>query len=176
MIPLRTFKKNEYIILKIGCQGDFSLHLHLSNRETWYRLVPRGFSKTTQAIVDLYAKRMSIEKGFRDWKTHPGVRGLIFRTSDPAPQLTRLLMAFSLSYVICLALGATEQAEKVRAFVEIPRRKPRHGTSRTLSALAMGTIRLSLPQCASQAKQEILKILTTLSKGKGLIAYCSSPP
>ena len=145
-------------------------------QETWYLLVPRGFSKTTQEIVDLYAKRMSIEQGFRDWKTHLGVRGLVFRTPDPAPRLTRLLLAFSLSYLICLALGATEEAEKVRAFVEIPRRKPRHGTTRTLSALAMGIIRLSLPRFASKAKKEILRILATLSKGKGLIAYCASPP
>jgi hypothetical protein len=145
-------------------------------RETWYLLVPRGFPLTTQEIVDLYAKRMSIEQGFRDWKTHLGVRGLVFRTADPAPHLTRLLLAFSLSYLLCLALGATEEATQVRAFVEIPRRKPRHGTTRTLSALSIGMIRLSLPQFASQAKREILKILRTLSKGRGLIAYCASPP
>jgi hypothetical protein len=109
---------------------------------------------------------MSIEQGFRDWKTHLGVRGLVFRTADPAPHLTRLLLAFSLSYLLCLALGATEEATQVRAFVEIPRRKPRHGTTRTLSALSIGMIRLSLPQFAFQAKREILKILMTLSKGE----------
>jgi hypothetical protein len=145
-------------------------------QETWYLLVPRRFPFTTERIVDLYAKRMSIEQGFRDWKTHLGVRGLILRTPDPAPRLTRLLLAFSLSYLICLALGATEEAEKVRTFVEIPRRKPRHGTTRTLSALAIGIIRLSLPRFASQAEREIRKILTTLSKGKGLLSYCASPP
>jgi hypothetical protein len=145
-------------------------------QETWYLLVPPGFPLTTKEIVDLYAKRMSIEQGFRDWKTHLGVRGLIFRTPDPAPRLTRLLLAFSLSYLICLALGATEEAEKVRTFVEIPRRKPRHGTTRTLSALAIGIIRLSLPRFAPQAEREIRKILTILAQGKGLLAYCSSPP
>jgi hypothetical protein len=145
-------------------------------QETWYLLVPRGFPLTTKEIVDLYAKRMSIEQGFRDWKTHLGVRGLVFRTPDPAPRLTRLLLAFSLSYLICLALGATEAAEKVRAFVEIPRRKPRHGTTRTLSALTIGILRLSLPPFASKAKREIGKILTVLAKGKGVIAYCASPP
>lgn len=155
---------------------DLIVFLGHGYRETWYLLVPRGFPLTTQEIVDLYAKRMSIEQGFRDWKTHLGVRGLVFRTADPAPHLTRLLLAFSLSYLLCLALGATEEATEVRAFVEIPRRKPRHGTTRTLSALAIGMIRLSLPQFASQAKREILKILMTLSKGKGLIAYCASPP
>jgi len=141
-------------------------------RETRYLLVPRDFPLTTQEIVDLYAKRMSIEQGFRDGKTHLGVRGLVLRTADSAPHLTRLLLAFSLSYLLYLALGATE----VRALVEIPRRKPRHGTTRTLSALAIGMIRLSLPQFAAQAKREILKILMTLSKGRGLIAYCASPP
>jgi hypothetical protein len=69
---------------------------------------------------------MSIEQGFRDWKTHLGVRGLVFQVSDPAPYLTRLLLAFLLAYLICLALGATEEAQQVRAFVEIPRHKPRH--------------------------------------------------
>lgn len=145
-------------------------------QETWYLLVPRGFPLTTKEIVDLYAKRMSIEQGFRDWKTHLGVRGLVFRTPDPAPRLTRLLLAFSLSYLICLALGATEAAEKVRAFVEIPRRKPRPGTTRTLSALTIGILRLSLSRFASQAKREIGKILTVLAKGRGVIAYCASPP
>jgi hypothetical protein len=155
---------------------DLIVFLGHGYRETWYLLVPRGFPLTTQEIVDRYAKRMSIEQGFRDWKTHLGVRGLVFRTPDPAPLLTRLLLAFSLSYLLCLALGATEEATEVRAFVEIPRRKPRHGTTRTLSALSIGMIRLSLPQFASQAKREILKILMTLSKGRGLIAYCASPP
>jgi hypothetical protein len=145
-------------------------------RETWYLLVPRDFPLTTEEIVDLYAKRMSIEQGFRDWKTHLGVRGLVFRSPDPAPRLTRLLLAFSLSYLLCLALGSAGEAESVRAFVEIPRRRPRHGTTRTLSTLTIGILRLSLSRFAAKAKGEILKILTVLSRGKGLIAYCASPP
>jgi hypothetical protein len=145
-------------------------------QETWYLLVPRDFPLTPEEIVALYAKRMSIEQGFRDWKTHLGVRGLIFRSVDPAPYLTRMLLAFSLSYLICLALGATEEAQEVRAFVEIPRRQPRHGTRRTLSALTIGILRLSLPIFANHAQKEILTILKILSTGKGLIAYCASPP
>jgi hypothetical protein len=145
-------------------------------KETWYLLVPKAFCRDENEIVDLYAKRMSIEQGFRDWKTHLGVRGLIFRVPDPAPHLTRLLLAFSLSYLICLALGATEQAQEVRAFVEIPRRKPRHQTIRTLSALSIGILRLSLPRFAQKAHREILTILQILSSGKGLMAYCSAPP
>ena len=145
-------------------------------KETWYLLVPRDLPLTPQEIVDLYAKRMSIEQGFRDWKTHLGVRGLIFRSVDPAPDLTRMLLAFSLCYLICLALGATEEAREVRTFVEIQRSKARHGTRRTLSVLIIGILRLSLPRFANQAHKEILTILKILSAGKGLIAYCTSPP
>jgi len=155
---------------------DLIIFRGLGYKETWYLLVPKAFSRNEKEIVDLYAKRMSIEQGFRDWKTHLGVRGLVFRVSDPAPHLTRLLLAFSLSYLICLALGATEEAQEVRAFVEIPRHKPRHQTTRTLSALSVGILRLSLLRFAAKAHREILALLTVLSKGKGLIAYCSAPP
>jgi Transposase DDE domain len=155
---------------------DLIIFRGLGYKETWYLLVPKAFSRHEKEIVDLYAKRMSIEQGFRDWKTHLGVRGLVFRVSDPAPHLTRLLLAFSLAYLICLALGATEEAQQVRAFVEIPRRKPRHQTTRTLSALSIGILRLSLPRFAPKAHKEILILLHILSTGQGLIDYCSAPP
>ncbi len=155
---------------------DLIIFRGLGYKETWYLLVPKAFCRNEKEMVDLYAKRMSIEQGFRDWKTHLGVRGLIFRVSDPAPHLTRLLLAFSLSYLICLALGATEEAQEVRAFVEIPRRKPRHQTTRTLSALSIGILRLSLPRFNPQARREISTLLQILSTGQGLIAYCSAPP
>ena len=155
---------------------DLIIFRGLGYKETWYLLVPKGFCRNEKEIVDLYAKRMSIEQGFRDWKTHLGVRGLVFRVSDPAPYLTRLLLAFSLSYLICLALGASEEAQRVRDFVEIPRHKPRHQTTRTLSALSIGILRLSLPRFAPKAHEEILILLHILSTGQGLIDYCSAPP
>ena len=155
---------------------DLIIFRGLGYKETWYLLVPKAFGRHEKEIVDLYAKRMSIEQGFRDWKTHLGVRGLVFRVSDPAPHLTRLLLAFSLAYLICLGLGATEEAQQVRAFVEIPRHKPRHQTTRTLSALSIGILRLSLPRFAPKAHKEILLLLHILSTGQGLIDYCSAPP
>jgi hypothetical protein len=155
---------------------DLIIFRGLGYKETWYLLVPKAFGRNEKEIVDLYAKRMSIEQGFRDWKTHLGVRGLVFRVSDPAPYLTRLLLAFSLAYLICLALGATEEAQQVRAFVEIPRRKPRHQTTRTLSALSIGILRLSLPRFAPKAHRESLILLHILSTGQGLIDYCAAPP
>jgi hypothetical protein len=145
-------------------------------KEPWYLLVPSGTSLTTEEIVELYAQRMSIEQGFRDWKTHLGVRGLIFYGVNPAPRLTRLLLAFSLSYLLCLALGSTEVAQAVRAFVEIRRSKPRHGTTRTLSVLSIGILRLSLKKFSKQAYRDLLKMIGRLSRGKGVIQWCLSPP
>jgi hypothetical protein len=155
---------------------DLIIYFGKGYKEPWYLLVPSGTSLTAQEIVQLYAKRMSIEQGFRDWKTHLGVRGLIFYGDNPAPRLTRLLLAFSLSYLLCLALGSTEEAQAVRAFVEIERRKPRHGTTRTLSVLSIGILRLSLKKFSKQADRNLLKMISRLSRGKGVIQWCLSPP
>ena len=155
---------------------DLIIYFGKGYKEPWYLLVPSGTSLTAQEIVELYAKRMSIEQGFRDWKTHLGVRGLVFYGDNPAPRLTRLLLAFSLSYLLCLALGSTKEAEAVRAFVEIKRFKPRHGTRRTLSVLSIGILRLSLKKFSKQAYRDLLKMLRRLSRGKGVIQWCLSPP
>jgi hypothetical protein len=155
---------------------DLIIYFGKGYKEPWYLLVPSGTSLTAEEIVDLYAKRMSIEQGFRDWKTHLGVRGLVFYGDNPAPRLTRLLLAFSLSYLLCLALGSTQEAQTVRAFVEIKRRKPRHGTTRTLSVLSIGILRLSLKKFSKQAYRNLLKMLSRLSRGKGVIQWCLSPP
>jgi len=155
---------------------DLIIYFGKEYKEPWYLLVPSGTSLTAEEIVELYAKRMSIEQGFRDWKTHLGVRGLVFYGANPAPRLTRLLLAFSLSYLLCLALGSTEGAQVVRAFVEIKRTKPRHGTTRTLSVLSIGILRLSLKRFSKQADRDLLKMLRRLSRGKGVIQWCLSPP
>lgn len=145
-------------------------------KDTRYLLIPKDLPLSPKEVVDLYARRMSIEQGFRDWKTHLGVRGLVFYCENPAPRLTRLLLTFSLSYLLCLALGASGDAEAVRTFVEIPRRKPRHGTRRTLSSLSIGILRLSLPKFSKQARQDLVALLRLLSIGKGLISLCPLPP
>jgi hypothetical protein len=145
-------------------------------KEPWYLLVPANTPLSAEAIVALYAKRMSIEQGFRDWKTHLGIRGMVFIDDNPAPRLTRLLLAFSLSYLLCLALGHSLPSQQVRAFVEIPRRTPRHGTTRTLSALSIGILRLSLPLFAQAARRELQTIIRHLLAGQGLLASGLSPP
>jgi hypothetical protein len=155
---------------------DLIIYFGKGYKQPWYLLVPSGTSLTAEQIVELYAKRMSIEQGFRDWKTHLGVRGLVFHGDNPAPRLTRLLLAFSLSYLLCLSLGSTEQAQIVRAFVEIKRHKPRHGTTRTLSVLSIGILRLSLNKFSKQAYGELLRMISGLCRGKGVIQWCLSPP
>ena len=145
-------------------------------KEPWYLLVPANTPLSAEAIVALYAQRMSIEQGFRDWKTHLGIRGMVFIDDNPAPRLTRLLLAFSLSYLLCLALGHSLPSQQVRAFVEIPRRTPRHGTTRTLSALSIGILRLSLPLFAQAARRELQTIIRSLLAGQGLLASGLSPP
>ena len=155
---------------------DLIIYYGKEYKEPWYLLVPSGTSLTAEEIVALYAKRMSIEQGFRDWKTHLGVRGLVFYGDNPAPRLTRLLLAFSLSYLLCLALGSTKEAEVVRAFVEIKRNNPRHGTTRTLSVLSIGILRLSLKKFSKQAYRNLLKMISCLSRGKGVLQWCLSPP
>ncbi len=145
-------------------------------QEPWYLLVPANTPESAEEIVALYAKRMSIEQGFRDWKTHLGIRGMVFVHDNPAPRLTRLLLAFSLSYLLCLALGSTADSQLVRAFVEIPRRTARHGTTRTLSVLSIGILKLSLPKFASQARLQVLAVIQQLLSGQGLIAAIVSPP
>ena len=155
---------------------DLIIYFGKGYKEPWYLLVPSGTSLTAEEIVELYAKRMSIEQGFRDWKTHLGVRGLVLHGVDPAPRLTRLLLAFSLSYLLCVALGSVEEALIVRAFVEIKRHKPRHGTTRTLSVLSIGILRLSLKKFSKRADRDLLTMLRRLSRGKGVIQWCLSPP
>jgi len=155
---------------------DLIIYFGKGYQEPWYLMVPSGISLSSEQIVELYAKRMSVEQGFRDWKTHLGVRGLVFHGDNPAPRLTRLLLAFSLSYLLCLALGSTSEAAAVRAFVEIKRYKPRHGTTRTLSVLSIGILRLSLRKFSKLAYYDLLKMLRLLSRGKGLIQWCLSPP
>ncbi len=136
------------------------------HEEPWYLIVPRGFALSSREIVALYSKRMCIEQGFRDFKTHLGIRGMKFM-NEPAPRLTRLLLALSLGYLILLILGASPEGEKLRSLFEVPRPKERHGTTRTLSCLSIGLLRLSLEPFRASAEREIIKTLTLLRTGIG---------
>jgi len=150
---------------------DLVIYHGPGHQEPWYLIVPRDSTLASREIVDLYARRMCIEQGFRDWKTHLGVRGLRFATANPAPRLTRLLLAFALGYLILLALGASAEGQAVRNTLEIPRRTARHGTTRTLSSLSIGLLRISLEPLRVKAWKEIATLLRVLSTGIGAVFW-----
>ena len=135
-------------------------------QETWYLLVPAGSEKIlpTKKVVEIYRSRMRIEQGFRDWKTHLGVRGLKLE-SNRAVRMERLLLALALAYISLLVLGSHEWVQSQRLRFETLRRKPRHGTRRTLSVLSHAMLFLAAPDKADQAGRLLLRILAALTRG-----------
>ena len=111
---------------------------------------------------------MQIEQSFRDFKTHLGLRGLNLQV-DIASRMGRLLLAFCLTYVLCILLGESPLGEKARQTFEIPRRTPRHGTRRTLSALSIAMILLSHPAWVEKTIALLLKIIWKAARGHPLL-------
>jgi hypothetical protein len=136
-------------------------------KEPWFLLVPAGSQQQlpTHDVVDLYRERMHIELTFRDWKTHLGVRGLRLEV-DPAPRLSRLLLALSIAYILAVLLGSGEIAASVRAHAEVLRSKPRHGTRRRLGALSIGILALSLGHFANLVSHELARLLAAFARGE----------
>jgi hypothetical protein len=112
---------------------------------------------------------MQIEQSFRDFKTHLGLRGLKLQI-DIAPRMGRLLLAFCLTYVLCVLLGESPLGQEARSTFEIPRRMPRHGTRRTLSALSIAMLILSHPQWVERAIAGLLKIIWKASAQRPLLS------
>jgi hypothetical protein len=135
-------------------------------KETWYLLVPPRSENLlpTNKVVEIYRSRMRIEQGFRDWKTHLGVRGLRLKT-DKAVRMGRLLLALALAYITLLILGSHHWVQSQRLRFETLRRKPRHGTCRTLSVLSHAMLFLAAPDVAEQAGRLLLRILASLARG-----------
>ena len=135
-------------------------------KETWYLLVPPGSEKTlpTKKVVEIYRSRMRIEQGFRDWKTHLGVRGLKLE-SNQAERLARLLLSLALAYIILLLMGSQEWVQTQRLRFETLRRTPRHGTCRTLSVLSHAMLFLAAPDVAKRARQLLLRVIAALTRG-----------
>jgi hypothetical protein len=149
---------------EVTCYHDVVYHAHRQLRvdviayyepgykDPWYLLVPVSARTiiSSDVVVTLYRERMQIEQSFRDFKTHLGMRGLRLQV-DVAARMGRLMVAFCLAYVLCVLLGEPTLGYQARAAFEIPRRSPRHGTSRTLSALMIATLMLSHPDWAHQS-------------------------
>ncbi len=150
---------------------DVIVYYDPTYREPWYLLVPVAFRNLfeTDFVVDLYRDRMQIEQSFRDFKTHLGLRGLNLQT-DIAPRMGRLLLTFCLAYILCVLLGESPLGQQARKGFEIPRRIPRHGTRRTLSALSIAMLILSHPAWVQRAVALMLKVIWKASAQRSLLS------
>jgi len=150
---------------------DVIVYYDPTYEEPWYLLVPIAYRTLleTSFVVDLYRERMQIEQSFRDFKTHLGLRGLNLQI-DIAPRIGRLLLAFCLTYVLCVLLGESPLGQQARSTFEIPRRAPRHGTRRTLSALSIAMLILSHPNWVQRAIAILLKIIWKATAQRPLLS------
>jgi hypothetical protein len=137
--------------------------------QPWFLLVPPDSEAwlPTERVVQLYRQRLQIEHCFRDWKSHLGLRGLHLQVRK-SERLLRLLMGFTLAYLMVLLLGQDPLAEKVRPLFEQRRLRPRHGTNRVLSVLSIALYLLSDPRWEQRARQRWTQILARLAQGRGV--------
>ena len=129
----------------------------------------------TAEVVRLYRQRMQIEHCFRDWKSHLGLRGLHLQV-DKSSRLLRLLMGFTLAYLLLLLLGQDPLAEKLRPIFEQRRHRPRHGTKRVLSVLSIALYLLSDPHWQQAVRKRWMQILTRLAQGRGVALLSAFSP
>lgn len=141
-------------------------------KEPWFLLVPAGSEKVlpTRAVLALYRERMQIEQTFRDFKTHLGLRGLKLKV-QVAERTGRLLLAFTIAYCLALVLGVSPEAEQARGDLEIPRRRPRHGTCRTLSAFSLAMQMLSHPRWRRKAHARIRRSALRIAQGRRCLEH-----
>lgn len=146
-LPLRYGQPRR--LERILYRGNHSIELDLviyyepGFKEPWYLLVPPGSAQwlPTCDVIALYRRRMSIEQGFRDFKTHLEVRGLQLQVRI-TERVQRLLQAFTLAYALIVSLGMTHVAQMARRRLEDPRIKARHATTKILSARTVAALLL----------------------------------
>jgi len=146
-------------------------------QQPWFLVVPpdsESWLPTTE-VVRLYRQRMRIEHCFRDWKSHLGLRGLRLQVQKPE-RILRLLMGFTLAYLLLLLLGQDPLAEKLRPYFEQPRRRDRHGTPKILSVLSMALYLLSDPRWEQRTQERWIQILSRLVAGRGIATLSSFSP
>lgn len=118
----------------------------LAFREPWSLLVPLRSASvlSTATVVALYRERVQVEQSFRDFKTPLGLRGLP-RKVRVTERMGRRPLACAIAYSLALGLGVSPEAQQARRTLESARRRPRHGTVRTLSVLSVAMQRLAHP-------------------------------
>src|SRR5881296_46824 len=139
-------------------------------QEPWWLVVPPDSEAIlpTETVVALYRERMQVEQSFRDFKTHLGLRGLRLKVNI-AERTGRLLLAFTMAYCLALLLGVSREAEKARRDLEIPRRRPRHGSCRTLSVLYVALAMLSHPRWRERAYVQLQFLVGWVAAGRSLL-------
>src|SRR5580700_58296 len=153
--------KAEPVDVIVYCEKGFA--------EPWFLIVPPDSESwlPTKEVVGLYRQRMQIEQCFRDWKSHLGLRGLHLQVQK-SERLLRVLMGFTLAYLIVLLLGTDPLAERLRPSFEQERREPRHGTRKVLSVLSIALHVLSDSRWQQQARKRLMQILARLAQGCGV--------
>ncbi|HVO82157.1 MAG TPA: transposase [Terriglobales bacterium] len=138
-------------------------------QQPWFLLVPPDSEAwlPTAEVVRLYRQRMQIEHCFRDWKSHLGLRGLHLQVRK-SERLLRLLMGFTLAYLMVLLLGQDPLAQRLRPLFEHPRRHPRHGTNKVLSVLSIALYLLAHPHWGARMRKRLSAILSRLAQGRGV--------
>jgi len=141
-------------------------------QDPWWLLVPPNSESLLpdEVVVALYRERMQVEHGFRDFKTHLGLRGLKLK-QNIAERTGRLLLGFFLAYTLAVCLGASAAGQAARAEVEVPRRQPRHGTTRTLSVLSLACVLLSLPRWRRAVRAALRTLVERISRGARLLKH-----
>jgi len=122
---------------------DLVIYYEPGHKGPWYLLVPPGSADwlPKEKVVTLYRRRMSIEQGFRDFKTHLGVRGLQLQVRI-TERVQRLLQAFTLAYALIVSLGMSRVAQEARQRLEDRRCTARHETTQILSARTIAALLL----------------------------------
>jgi hypothetical protein len=180
-LPHRTGQPQRYRhALYHGRQGepvDVIVYRQKGFQEAWFLIVPPDSESwlPSEEVVQLYRQRMQIEQCFSDWKSHLGLRGLHLQAEKPQ-RLLRLLMAFTLAYLLVLLLGQDPLAEKLRPYFEVPRRRPRHGTRKVLSALSIALYLLADPRWGSRARRHFVQIASRIANGRGVSLLTAFSP
>jgi Transposase DDE domain len=172
-LPYRTGRPSRYRHVLYHSQKaepvDVIVYCEKGFEEPWFLIVPPDSESwlPTEEVVGLYRQRMQIEQCFRDWKSHLGLRGLHLQV-EKSERLLRVLMGFTLAYLIVLLLGSDPLAEKLRPHFERERHKPRHGTCKTLSVLSIALHVLSDARWQQRARKRLMQILGRLAQGRGV--------
>jgi hypothetical protein len=137
--------------------------------EPWFLIVPSGCEDRmpTDKVVQWYRWRMRIEHTFRDFKSCLGIRKGLHLEPGSAQRMARMLLCVAIVYIILIAMGETDTAQRMRKAMEIRRRKPRHGTRRTLSVLSIALLVLSQVLYGSRTSPFLLlhELMTVWSHG-----------